>query len=155
MSDGIAMPEADRCAFCDYLSGARPYVFVDRNSVVAVAVTLEQRGRAHLLVLPVGHFATIMDIPDGVTGPLMRALRGAARAVACAEKPEGIAVWQNNGLAAAQRIPHLHFHVAGTLPGGGTDFGPVPEISLDQARDIAQRLAPFLDLTASEGTAQF
>ncbi len=55
------------------------------------------------------------------------------------ERP-GIAVWQNNGTAAHQAIPHLHFHIAGTLTGGGTDFGDVPELTVEQTDQIAARI---------------
>jgi hypothetical protein len=37
-------------------------------------------------------------------------------------------------------IPHLHFHVAGTLPGGGTEWGSVKERSIAETDDIAARL---------------
>ncbi|MDT3344466.1 HIT family protein [Microbacterium aquilitoris] len=149
MTNYLEIPEVDPCAFCDYLSGARAYVFLCRNAEVAIAVTREQRGRSHLIVFPVEHHHTLLDLPDRLAGPLMRAVRVAATAIASAEKSAGIAVWQNNGLAAAQTIPHIHFHVAGTLPGGGTDFGDVPEISLDSARAIADRLSPHVGCSDS------
>lgn len=46
-------------------------------------------------------------------------------------------VWQNNGIPAHQSLPHLHFHVAGTLPDGGTDWGDVPKLTLAQTDAIA------------------
>ena len=55
-------------------------------------------------------------------------------------QPEGLAVWQNNGVAADQTIPHVHFHVAGTLAGGGTERGRVDEISVAETDVIAGRL---------------
>lgn len=58
-----------------------------------------------------------------------------------------MAVWQNNGVAANQAIPHLHFHLAGTLPGGGTNFGDVPELSVaatGATGAIGRRLASFV-----------
>ena len=149
MTTILEPPELFPCPFCDYLSGARKYVFLSRDSEVAIAVTLEQRGRSHLIVFPVAHHATLLDLPDRLANPLMIALRTAATAIASADSAEGIAVWQNNGEAAAQKIPHLHFHVAGTLPGGGTDFGDVPEISLEAAQEIADRLAPYAACSVS------
>lgn len=136
------MPEETACAFCDYLEGRRPYVFLWREPEIAVAVTREQRGVAHLLVFPVAHTPNLLDLEDGIAGALMVALRDAAAAIDGAERRPGISVWQNNGVAAGQAIPHLHFHVAGTLSGGGTEFGKVPEISLEAAAAIAARLRP-------------
>jgi len=74
----------------------------------------------------------------------MLAVRDAARTIDVADHRPGIAVWQNNGIAAAQTIGHLHFHVAGTLPSGGTEFGDVPEISIAAAKKIARHLRRHL-----------
>jgi histidine triad (HIT) family protein len=70
----------------------------------------------------------------------MMAIRNAARLIDTAYERPGIAVWQNNGIDANQKIPHLHFHVAGTLPDGGTEFGEVPELSVAETDAIARRL---------------
>jgi histidine triad (HIT) family protein len=71
---------------------------------------------------------------------LMDGIRRAARAIDWAEHRPGIAIWQNNGIPAHQTIPHVHFHVAGTLPGGGTEWGPVPELSLADTDAIVEKL---------------
>lgn len=49
-------------------------------------------------------------------------------------------MWQNNGTTAHQAIPRLHFHVAATLPGGGTNFDDVPELSVTETDQIAARI---------------
>jgi histidine triad (HIT) family protein len=147
----IELPAQNACPFCDYLSGARPYVFLWRESGVAVAVTREQRGVSHLLVFPTEHVETLLQLKDSSAEPLMVALRDSALAINGAEERPGIAVWQNNGVPAGQAVAHLHFHVAGTLAEGGTEFGPVEEITLDQARTIAVRLAPHVPKALQAG----
>ena len=145
----IDVPSNDACAFCDYLRGSRPYVFLWKEPEVAVAVTREQRGISHLLVLPTQHTETLLDLRESPTEPLMIALRDAARTIDAADERPGISVWQNNGVPAGQAIAHLHFHVAGTLAGGGTEFGEVSEISLDAAAQIADRLSAHVPQNAS------
>ena len=146
MSDesSLQVPEKEPCAFCEYLTGRRPFTVLWREKEVAVLVTREQRGISHLLVLPVHHRETILDLKRREAEPLMIAIRDAAAAVDEAYERPGIAIWQNNGLPAHQQIPHLHFHVAGTLAGGGTDFGDVPELSVTETDEIAERLRPFI-----------
>lgn len=146
MSDdsNLRVPDDDDCAFCAYLAGTRPYTILWREQKVAVLVTREQRGIAHLLVLPVRHESTLLDLRVVDAAPLMVAIRDAASAIDRAFERPGIAVWQNNGLPANQRIGHLHFHVAGTIPGGGTDFGEVPELSIAETDRIAVQLAPYV-----------
>lgn len=136
----LDLPAEDRCAFCDYLTGARPYTVLWREDRVAVLVTREQRGIAHLLVIPTRHVPTLLDLADSEAGDLMIAVRDAAHAIDQVFERPGVAVWQNNGTAAHQAIPHLHFHVAGTLPGGGTDFGEVAERSVEETDEIGRKL---------------
>lgn len=140
----IDLPEEDRCAFCDYLAGRRPYTVLWREDRLAVMVTREQRGIAHLLVLPRAHVPSLLHLEDNDAESMMIAVRDAALTIDRAHERPGVAVWQNNGLAAHQAIPHLHFHVAGTLPGGGTDFGDVPELSINKTNQIGRRLATFV-----------
>lgn len=143
--DGIVMPQTTGpCAFCDYLSGARPYTVVGTTDLVAVLVTREQRGVSHLLVLPVNHRETLVDATDDEARALMAALRDSANAISAVYRPEGTAVWQNNGAPAHQAIPHLHFHVAGTLSGGGTNWDAVPELPVSATDEIARQLRPQL-----------
>ena len=78
---------------------------------------------SHLLVVPVRHCPTILDLRDEESGALMREIRHAARIVNAADKRPGIAIWQNNGIAANQAVAHVHFHVAGTLEAGGDPVG--------------------------------
>jgi histidine triad (HIT) family protein len=73
-------------------------------------------------------------------------VKAAARAINDAYGRPGIAVWQNNGVPARQTIAHVHFHVAGTLPDGGTEWGEVREEPIEQTNAIAAIVAPHLKL---------
>ena len=138
----LDIPEKDPCAFCDYLGGVRPFTVLYRDDLIAVLVTREQRGIGHLLVLPVRHSPTLLESEPHERHALMDTLAWAAAAIDATFERPGIAIWQNNGTAAHQTIPHLHFHIAGTLTQGGTDFGDVPELTVEQTDQIdAQILA--------------
>jgi histidine triad (HIT) family protein len=143
--DCIDVPRpAGGCAFCAYLSGERPYAVVGRYDLVAVMVTQEPRGEPHALVVPLRHCETILGLTDDEAAQVMLATRNTARAIEVAYCREGIAVWQNNGIAAHQAIPHVHMHVAGTLDDGSTEFGEVEEVPLAEAQAVADRLRPHL-----------
>lgn len=136
----IEVPDDGPCAFCAYLAGERPYTVLSRDALTAVLVTREQRGLSHLLVVPVRHAATILDLTGLEAAAVMASLRRAAAAIDATERAPGISVWQNNGVPAGQAIGHFHFHVAGTLPGGGTTFGDVPELPVAETDRIAGRI---------------
>lgn len=139
-SSAIELPASQRCAFCDYLTGVRPYAFVSRSDLVATMVTREQRGTPHLLVIPTAHRETILDLTDPEACAILIEVRSAASAIDASYRRGGISVWQNNGMPADQKVRHVHFHVAGTLDAGGTDRGPVEELPLGDVQRIAERV---------------
>jgi len=138
----IDVPQTDRCAFCDYLAGVRPFTVLWRDAETAILVTREQRGRGHVLVVPIQHRPTILDLAPSEAAALMSQVVAVARAIDEAFGRPGIAIWQNNGLTAHQAIPHVHFHVAGTLPGGDTERGKVEELAVYATDEIADLLLP-------------
>jgi histidine triad (HIT) family protein len=136
----IELPRDGPCAFCCYLAGERPYTILRRRSLVATLVTREQRGVAHVLVIPTRHVATILDLSEAEATAVMNEVRQVAALIDTAYERPGLAIWQNNGAPASQAISHMHFHVAGTLEDGGTEWGPVRELSLGETEAIAERL---------------
>lgn len=146
MSEATALqvPRNDHCAFCAYLRGERPYSIVSVDDIVAILVTREQRGLPHLLVLPVAHRATILDLDDSEAAAVILAVRRAAQAISDRYQRPGIAIWQNNGEPAKQKVGHVHFHVAGTLEGGGTEWDDVEELSLRETDLIADQIRAVL-----------
>src|ERR1700721_4673843 len=95
--NNIVLPASESCPFCAFLRGEKPYPILRRSTLVAILVTREQRGVSHLLVVPVRHCPTILDLRDEESGALMNEIRHAARLVDAAEKRPGIAVGQHNG----------------------------------------------------------
>jgi histidine triad (HIT) family protein len=148
MTDDSALhvPKNVACAFCDYLAGRRPFTVAARTDQIAILVTGEQRGVPHLLVVPVTRRETILDLSDIEISAIALGVRAAAQAINDAYERPGIAVWQNNGVPAHQTIAHVHVHVAGTLPEGGTEWGDVPEEPLEKTEAIARTLVPYLRL---------
>jgi histidine triad (HIT) family protein len=68
----------------------------------------------------------------------------ASHAIVGAYDPDGVTVWQNNGIPARQFVPHVHVHVAGTLPGGSTSGGKVTRATVPETDAIAAELRPHL-----------
>lgn len=136
----LDLPNDYPCAFCDYLAGRRPFTIICRTKLVAVLVTREQRGIGHVLVISTRHFRTLLEATECERHALIDTVASVAAAIDNAYERPGIAIWQNNGTAAHQAIGHLHCHVAGTLDEGGTAFGNVPELTLDETDLIGLHL---------------
>ena len=144
----LVLPPPTPCSFCAYLAGEQRYTILERDDVAAMLVTYEQRGRGHVLVIPVEHRVTVMELTSEEQIRLMDGIVRATRAVVGAFEPEGVAVWQNNGVPAHQSVPHVHFHVAGTLPGGGTNRGTVERLPVEETDRMAAQLRLHLPTAA-------
>lgn len=140
----LVLPPSSPCSFCKYLADERPYTILDRNDVTAMLVTYEQRGRGHILVIPVRHRETILELTPEESSALMADVVRATKSIVGAFDPEGVAVWQNNGIPAHQSVPHVHVHVTGTLPEGGTNWGAAERLTVAATDAIAEQLRPHL-----------
>lgn len=154
MTNHVVLPETDGCSFCEYLSGQRPFTILLREELAALLVTREQRGVAHLLVVTLRHAPTILDLHDDEAQAVMDLIRRAARAIDRLEQRPGLCVWQNNGAEGYQAVPHFHAHVAGTNVGGGTEWGEVQELTLEETDAIADRLRPILVSDAASASSR-
>jgi histidine triad (HIT) family protein len=63
----------------------------------------------HVLLCPREHCATLLDIPKGLSEPLMETTRLLAEAVESAVDAEGTFIAINNRVS--QTVPHLHIHI--------------------------------------------
>jgi histidine triad (HIT) family protein len=140
----LVMHPTDRCVFCHFMTGSSQYTVLDSDEMTVTFVTREQRGVGHVLVIPRAHRETVIDLEPAEGAAVMATVITVSRAILDAFQCKGLAVWQNNGSAAHQRVPHVHFHVAGTLPGGGTNFDKVPFLPIEATEEIADQIRPFL-----------
>lgn len=65
----------------------------------------------HVLVVPRAHVEDIFSLDAALAIALAHALIDVARAVRTAFAPDGMNIFQSNGEAAGQEVPHVHFHV--------------------------------------------
>ncbi|KAJ4174364.1 hypothetical protein NW754_004781 [Fusarium falciforme] len=106
--------------------------------------------RGHLLLCPRPHRPKLTDVTDSESAELGRYLRVLSKATARATGVEDWNVVQNNGAAAAQVVPHMHFHViprpeiraSGRFSESFTMFGrgKREELDDDEAAQLAEEL---------------
>ena len=63
------------------------------------------------MVVPNRHVENVFELTDADGAAVMAATSDVARAVRVAFEPEGLSLWQSNGPAAFQEVPHFHMHV--------------------------------------------
>jgi histidine triad (HIT) family protein len=67
--------------------------------------------KGHTLVIPKICYDPVTETPDEVLAKLIRIAKRIAAAQMNALGADGVNIMQNNGAAAGQEVPHLHFHV--------------------------------------------
>jgi histidine triad (HIT) family protein len=63
----------------------------------------------------------------------MRTVRRVAEAMVAVFDPDGITLFQNNGVASYEQVPHVHMHVVPRRYGGGWGEGPPHLAALTRA----------------------
>ena len=122
-NQGFEVPALQPCPYCENYVGrfgpnGPPAVVVDDDQVVVFLTSLPLGGMpGHTLVTVRRHVQTIFDLLPEEASALGRSLVHTASALRAAFDPPGLLIQQNNGVAAFQTVPHLHFHVIPKLPG--------------------------------------
>ncbi len=104
-------PKDSNCIFCKILAGEIPSAKVYESDTCVAFLDIAPVNQGHVLVLPKGHYPTLMDIPVELGGNLMDALSRVGRAVMEATGADGLNLMQNNHEAAGQMVHHVHFHL--------------------------------------------
>jgi histidine triad (HIT) family protein len=106
----VAPPTA-ACVFCAIAAQQAEASIVFEDDVTMAFMDLRQMSSGHVLVVPKTHVPDIFSIDDVTGAAVMRTVVRVARAVRDALHPDGLNIWQSNGAAAGQEVPHVHFHV--------------------------------------------
>ena len=97
-------------------------------------VNRRQFERGQVLVVPRRHAPTLFDLTEREADAITRATRRVAEAIVEAFHPDGMTLYQNNGVASRQEVPHFHMHVVPRWKDGSWGMGP-PHIAALQTSD--------------------
>ena len=115
----MQLPEREPCPMCETVARkAWTYEGRDMPSAVvaesdlALAFIRHDRVDGYSYVVPKRHVPVLPELRPDEAIALMTMIHQVSRAVVAELAPEGLNVFQNNGLIANQTVPHVHFHVA-------------------------------------------
>lgn len=103
--------------FCEIVNGRVEAPVVFRDGVVVAFLDHRPLFPGHVLVVPVDHVETIVDLPARLVDPFFSRVRAIAAAVPRAMGAQGTFVANNN--VVSQSVPHLHVHVVPRTRGDG------------------------------------
>ena len=147
------LPElrGERCPFCDNVAGrvtegGTRCAVVSESDLTLTFVAPRRQHHGRLLVISKRHVPTLLDLTDDEAAAIMRDTRRAALAVTRAFEPDGLTIYQNNGVGAGHEIPHVHMHV---VPRYHDDDGAIPRkgpvIPYEERAELAERIAGLFE----------
>ena len=104
-------PVSDDCLFCKIIAGVIPCARVYEDEHILAFLDISPAAKGHTLVVPKGHYPTLLDLPVCEAEPLFRALKLVAAAVQAETRSSGFNCLQNNFGAAGQMVFHAHWHI--------------------------------------------
>ena len=131
-------------AFCQIAAGELDAAVVLHDDQVVAFLDQRPVFKGHVLVAPVRHIDTLLDLPAELMVPVMTAAQKVAKAVVEALGAQGSFVAINN--VVSQSVPHLHVHVVPRTKGDGLRgfFWPRTTYRSGEMESYAKRIADAL-----------
>jgi histidine triad (HIT) family protein len=147
----IELPQGP-CIFCERIAGDRAdWAVIEEDDATVSLINPRQFEEGQALVIPKRHAPTLLDLSGDEAAALMLVVLRVARAMVAAFDPDGLTLFQNNGVASHQQVPHVHMHVVPRRYGGGWGEGP-PHLAALTHAEIEERFqadaAPIEQQTA-------
>ena len=129
--------------FAKILRNEIPCIKVYEDDQTLAFMDIMPQAQGHTLVIPKEAAETIHDLSDDAAGDLIKKVKMIANAVKKALHADGITLFQLNGAAAGQTVPHIHFHI---LPGSQTTAIKHASINADPAEleTVAEKIRAAL-----------
>jgi len=112
----------DDCVFCKIIEGELPSMKIDEDASTLTFMDIHPLSSGHCLVVTKRHAATIFEADDRDLEAAMVTAKRVALAIRESLRPDGLNVFQANGAAAFQSVPHFHLHLIPRWTDDGKGF---------------------------------
>jgi histidine triad (HIT) family protein len=135
------MTRDPECIFCKIVAGEIPCTKVLEDAAALAFMDIGPLAEGHVLLIPKDHHEQADSMPADLAGQLLRHVPALVGAVKQATGAPGVNVLQNNGKAARQEVPHVHFHFIPRKPGDAFDFNwPAGSYPQGRAQELADQI---------------
>ena len=110
------------CIFCAIAAGEIPCFKIYEDADFLAYLDINPFSEGHALVIPKTHVTGLLDAPDDLLAALVACVKKVAAHLKAALPCDGFNILQNNGAAAGQTVPHLHFHIVPRYGEGGGEI---------------------------------
>ncbi len=111
LKEGATVSEYHDNTFTKIIDGEIPCHKVYEDEHILAFLDIGPLSEGHTLVIPKERKAGLHELSDESAAAIGRVLPRLCRAVMQATGAEAYNVLQNNGSAAHQAVPHVHFHI--------------------------------------------
>jgi len=119
------MPKGDPCYFCEIIVGkAGRWNVIEQTDLTITLLNGRQFEVGQCIVLPLRHAPTLLDLNAAEDAAVMASAKRITEVMVNAYAPDGVLLYQNNGVGSGQEVPHFHLHVVPRRPGSDWGFGP-------------------------------
>lgn len=119
------MPDVDSCFFCEIVDGkTHQWQIIEQNELTMTLLNGRQFETGQCVIIPRRHAPTLLDLVEEEETAVMASAKRLAEALVRAYSPNGVLLYQNNGIGSGQEVPHYHLHVVPRQPGSDWGFGP-------------------------------
>ena len=119
------LPKMEPCYLCAIVEGkSASWNVIDRGELTVTIFNGRQFEIGQCMVLPVRHAPTLLDLTEREEAAVMAAARRLTSVMVSAFSPDGVLLYQNNGIGSGQEVPHFHLHVVPRRPNSDWGFGP-------------------------------
>ena len=142
------LPQTDRCYLCAIVAGELAgWNVIHRGESTLTILNGRQFEIGQCMILPVRHAPTLLDLTEQEEAAVMAAAKRLTQAMVDAFAPDGVLLYQNNGVGAGQEVPHFHLHVVPRGPVATGDSGR------RTSRDSRGKAAPRISIIPWSPTA--
>ncbi len=134
------------CIFCKIIAGQIPATKVLEDAACLAFLDVSPLADGHVLLIPKAHAQTLDELSADQAGAMLRNLPILVKAVQTATGCEGVNVLQNNGRAAHQFVPHVHFHIIPRNSGDAFHFNwPAGKYAPGKAEELVAAIRRALN----------
>jgi histidine triad (HIT) family protein len=108
--------------FTRIIRGLIPCQRIFENEHVLAMLDINPLADGHTLVVPKRQVERLEQLPPEEAAEIARHLGRIAASIVAVTGAEGYNVLQNNGAAAGQVVPHVHFHIIPRRSGDGLGY---------------------------------
>lgn len=102
---------SDTCIFCQIVRGEAPAFTVYEDERVLAFMDIFPVTDGHTLIVTKEHFETVFEATAESLSAVTAAAKRIAHALRTVVRPDGLMIFQLNGAAALQSVPHYHMHL--------------------------------------------